>query len=1195
LYLREIELENFKSFGRKVRIPFLPGYTAITGPNGSGKSNVSDAVLFVLGPRSSRAIRAGRLTDLIWNGGKGRKGASFTEVSLIFDNGDRVIPIEADEVKLTRRVNLSPSVAGGYNSYFYVNDRRSTQTEFEQLLAHARISAEGYNIVQQGDVQRIVQMSNVERRRILDHIAGITKFDEDIAQAERRRTEVEDNLERIHIILEEIKKQLRELDRDRAGALKYKELKEKLDTAKAQLAYKTRDLILEEIKGTKEQLAKYEAAREKLLATRAKLKEEWEAAGRELDALETRIAERGGEEARQLKVRLDELRLARARAQDTVETSRDEVKRLKAEIRTIERERKRQEKDIAALEADRAKTETALTEAEGALKAVEGELQKLEARASESDERVTALQRDVIALNKAIDDLEERLHGLVLEQDRHREAIERLTAETAQLEETRKTYDLEREDAEFQLQELRAETKDVSKTLRKLQDRYHAKRKEEKTLAAQHADLQSAILTLTREYEHRKAEAAAAEAMQKGYTRAVTAILEARDTGAIQGIHGTIAELARVDAANETAITVAAGNRMQAIVVDDDAVAAKCIEFLRKHRTGRGVFLPLNKMLPVRPRGKAYMAAKEGVGFAIDLVTFDDEYRNAFGYVFGDTVVVKTLEDARRLMGGVRLVTLRGDLVEASGAMSGGLMERGKVRFGGGKGELEKAAAKLRKATEQAERVAAKLEAARTELAELEARIQDLAGRSGQDDVQAKTLEAKRKEFAARGKALAEELAAKGDRLGQLQKTAGRIAEDIERFTERLGKLKEERDEKKRAIVEATPQEIARRMRELMAERATHAEEANGLRAKRDSLETQRKVLADRLEEMISRGESLATQRKDHEKRGASAQDSLVKMAEEIRALERMEASASSEMRELQEARDEAYRRKTRLEGEIDKVAHRIDAREDFHLGLQSTLRVQEEKLAVAEAELAAYEVQVEGSLPTLEALKTTIEETERQIEALGPVNMRALEDYEERQGRHERLSEELGRLESQKKELIQLVLELTQKKKDGLMKVFHAINDNFRRVSEELSEGGEAELVLENEEDPFEGGLIIKAKPPHKKALRLEALSGGEKSLVSMAFIFAIQEYDPSPFYLLDEVDQNLDAVNAEKVARMIRRNAASAQFLQISLRKVTLKEADHILGMTIGRKGVTEVIMKVNLADVEDEKPPQAEAVTA
>src|SRR6266542_3223786 len=215
-------MENFKSFGRKISIPFLQGYTSIT--------------------------------DLIWNGGKDKNAADYCQVSLLFDNADRQIPVEADEVKLTRYIGLSPSVEGGYNSYFYINDRKSSLSEFDSLLAHARISAEGYNLVQQGDVQKIVSMSSVDRRRILDNIAGITKFDDDITQAEGKRRETEENLERIRIILEEIDRQIKQREADRDGALKYKDLNGRLTTAKAPLAYKIRELIERQIVGTKEQI-----------------------------------------------------------------------------------------------------------------------------------------------------------------------------------------------------------------------------------------------------------------------------------------------------------------------------------------------------------------------------------------------------------------------------------------------------------------------------------------------------------------------------------------------------------------------------------------------------------------------------------------------------------------------------------------------------------------------------------------------------------------------------------------------------------------------------------------------------------------------------------------------------------------------------------------------------------------------------
>ncbi|TMA03813.1 MAG: chromosome segregation protein SMC, partial [Methanobacteriota archaeon] len=426
MFLKEIQMENFKSFGRKITVPFLQGFTAITGPNGSGKSNIADAILFVLGPKSSKAIRAGKLTDLIWNGGKDKKGADSCQVSLLFDNSDRQIPVEADEVKLTRYVGLSPSVDGGYNSYFYINDRKSSLSEFDSLLAHARISAEGYNLVQQGDVQRIVSMSSIERRRILDNIAGITKFDDDIGQAEGKRKETEENLERIRIILDEIDKQIKQLEADRDGALKYKDLNGRLSTAKAQLAYKNRELIERQIVGTKEQIAKHEADKEKLGAQKAELRKLLDAAVARLNELEQQMAERGGEEAKQLKEKLDGLRIGRARATDGIETSKETLKQLRSESAEANRDQTKIQKETDALVREREKVDARVAELDEQIKAADKDLHDVDELASKSDAKVLGIQKEIIALNNEIDQVEERVKGIVLEGDRTKEAMSRL-------------------------------------------------------------------------------------------------------------------------------------------------------------------------------------------------------------------------------------------------------------------------------------------------------------------------------------------------------------------------------------------------------------------------------------------------------------------------------------------------------------------------------------------------------------------------------------------------------------------------------------------------------------------------------------------------------------------------------------------------------------------------------------------------
>ncbi|MCK4902960.1 MAG: AAA family ATPase, partial [Thermoplasmatales archaeon] len=299
MYLKEVRMENFKSFGKKLTVPFFPGFTAITGPNGSGKSNIADAILFVLGPKSSKVMRAGRLTDLIFNGGKKHKNpAKFCRVSLVFGNKKRKMPVDADEVILTRMIKRAPlkNDPTNYYSKFYINDRSATYSDFENVLLHARMSGDGYNIVKQGDVTSLIEMGSIDRRRLIDDIAGISHFDNDIKKAEKEAVEVDSNLERIRIILSEISGQIRQLKNDRDSAYRYKELKDQLYETKAKIAMKKKQDVEAQIAEVAKQIESYESEKVKLDEKSKELKNKYAESQKELEELEKKIGDVGGDE-----------------------------------------------------------------------------------------------------------------------------------------------------------------------------------------------------------------------------------------------------------------------------------------------------------------------------------------------------------------------------------------------------------------------------------------------------------------------------------------------------------------------------------------------------------------------------------------------------------------------------------------------------------------------------------------------------------------------------------------------------------------------------------------------------------------------------------------------------------------------------------------------------------------------------------
>ena len=1184
MFLKQIEVENFKSFGKKMTIPMMNGFTAVTGPNGSGKSNISDAILFVLGPRSSKALRAERLTDLIFNGGNSKQPATFTKVSLVFDNTDRMIPVDSDIVKLTRLVKLSES-GEGYNSYFYVNDRKSSLAEFDYLLSSARISAEGYNLVQQGDITRIVAMSTLDRRRILDDISGISKFDEEISKADVEKKATDENIDRITIIMAELDKQLKQLETEKAAAIKFIETRQQLTQAKSSMAYKKRDLAVSEIAAAKNQVESYGREIEALRQRKVDLSKLIIDQDANIAKLEAEIAAKGGQEFKELKERSDAAKIELARATDLISRSNDNINDIKQALLEKVEERKNVTAQIAAIgikikdmegQIDRRKTDLALKNAS---------LIEVSKKITASDSEVGALQKQLAELENSVKDKEEKGHALILEKERLEERGKRLASEMLTLQETKSNLEFEVKDLDWRIRELSKADKSSSGELKALQDAYFMKRNLESKLSKESNELEQAIKSITREYSLLKAELEAAESTAKGYNRAVRAILEARDKHEIKGIHGTIAELATVDPKYEVALNVAAGARMQSIIVDSDEVAATAIQFLKRNNLGRATFLPLTKMLDGNPRGKALLAEKQAVGFAIDLIRYDAKYRPAFWYVFGDTVVVDSLDQARKLMGGVRLVTGSGELIEASGAMVGGTIEVNQLKFGqSAKGKLEQLAEQMSKSMDHSASLDAQIKILRPEIAELEAKIRELNGSGSSNTIKIEGMDNNLKEARAKLAKAKDDLEAMGREKSAVDASITKLTADIESTQRVTGEERMKRESARKRLMEIAPKELTDKLRLLQAELLTINTDLSKMTSERDTGSTEVSLYKKRLEELDAFDRDMMD--KDRTIRAAveEAKNKESKLRVDLAAMKKIEESMGNEMNTLRAKKDQSFKEKTRLEGERDTVQTKVETSGDFIVQLKAKQAATEASLKDLEAEIHQYNLPVKRPLPAMDEIKSEITRCETTMSAMGNVNLKSIEDYEQKNARHIELKGEVKRLEDQRNDLIRLTDDLNEKKKVGLLKVYEGVNLNFKEVYAELSQGGAAELILENPEKPFEGGLIMKAKPRNGKVLRLEALSGGEKSLTALAFIFALQTWQPSPFYLLDEVDMFLDAVNADMVAQRVKKSSKTAQFVQISLRKVTLNKADHIIGVTKPEGGISNVIMRPNLGDIRE-----------
>jgi chromosome segregation protein len=1188
LYIKEVRMENFKSFGKKLTVPFFPGFIAITGPNGSGKSNIADAILFVLGPKSSKVMRAGRLTDLIFNGGKKHKNpAKFCKVSIVFDNKNRKMPVDSDEVFLTRMIKRAPlkNDPTNYYSYYYVNDRASSYSDFEKILFHARMSGDGYNIVKQGDVTSLIEMGSIDRRRLIDDISGISNFDNDIKKAEKEKNEVDGNLERISIILSEISGQIRQLKNDRDEAYRYKELKDKLYETKAKIALKKKQDVEAQLAEINKQIESYESEKNKLDEKSNDLKNKYAEAQKELEEIEKKIGEVGGDEVKEIKSKIDLIRSEEIKVEERINYSNDEIVEIQNEQNELNSNLESISKELDEYSSQKEELINNIEEKQSELNIKETELNCIKEDIAKSDDKSMDLTHELAKMREEYNNKNTEIHELKLKRNRFTDKIEALELQIAEMQETKSTYEFELKDIDWESDEFAKEGKEKSKKKSDLEKKHFEMKKKESELTEQLNDLENAIIRLQREKSKLQAEYDALQSVQGKYNPAVNEILKARNSGAIKGIHGTIAELAQVDKKFETAVEIAAGMRMQSIIVDSDEVAANAIKFLQKEKLGRATFLPLNKMITGKPRGKALMTVKDpnSHGFAIDLVDFKDEYRGAFWYVFGDTVVVNNLDDARRLMGGVRLVDIKGSLIEASGAMIGGSSKRAHLSFTkADRSKLEQITKELNNAMDAQDKASNELAEIRKDIVEIENSLGELRTK-GDRDIQVKDLDVRRKEFTGKLDILNKDLEDRIKEKEEIEEKKKEVITTIQEYKKRIVELDEIKEEKGKLLLKGTKKELAQKARALEEEVSKLQETVFGLSSERDAIEKKIDILEERKNEISTNIDNKSNEIENLKNSINELKNSKSSHRDELKALMNVEEQMTGKIKDFTTKRDEVYKKTVTIENELDKINTRIESYYDLISRAKYRLPTIEDSIKELEQEMKLYNVELtEANLPNVESLKDSVKVIEESMRELEPVNMRALEEYEHQTERKKKLDEDVKHLKNQKKNLINLVGEITEKKKERFLEVFDSVNKNFKDIYSQLSENGEAELKLEDPENIFDSGLTIKARPRGKKVLLLSALSGGEKSIASIAFIFAIQHYDPSPFYVLDEVDMFLDGVNAETVSRMVKRNAEDSQFIMVTLRKIALKEANHVYGVTMRETGVSEMIGNIDPSTV-------------
>lgn len=732
MYLKALEVSNFKSFRGEVTIPLERGFTAITGPNGSGKSNCGDAIQFVLGPRSNKTIRAQNSKDLIFNGGNNHNAARSCSVTLVFanpslDNGRRRLPLNMDEVRMSRSIRLTKT--GNVVTNYHLNGEESSQKSFHRILGAANARPDGYNIVLQGDVTSLAKMTAKERRKVLDSVAGVTLYDDEIRKADRQKDSVDDYIERIKLLEDSQKIRLKELKKQKDLAVKVKDLVEELNQARitsfqanyaSQLAEKEYQVneqsrYLEEANNLEQQVRE---GSKTLLSLDDQIGE-----------LQKQIEELTGGESKGLNKIIFDLHLR-------IDTNKDKIS--EAESKDIDDKAEVQELS-EQLDGAKSALEEFVNNLNSAKQDLEDSKQSLdEAQAEEleiqkimesSGDESAKFSQQLTSLLTELDQATEQLNIAQTEVNKTAVQAEVISEQLAKAQESAEENRLALGELEIQGEELSSNNSGMDRN-KLSKDLINAQRTEER-LVGESQLIEGKLREAERTRERLRAEMENSSGA-KGMAGGAAAVISARDSGELTGIIGTIAELcAPIDSSHENALATAIGGGMTSIVVENDEIAAKAIKWLAEKRAGRATFLPLNKLNNNRAAGKALMVSKKPgvIGFAHELLDYDPKIDIAIKFVLRNTLIVDSLSTARNYMGGVRLVTLRGDVTEAGGAMIGGSKRPMRVSFGGGiKGasEIEKLSGEIEKLELMSDTVSAALHQARREQQQLRTKINEI-------------------------------------------------------------------------------------------------------------------------------------------------------------------------------------------------------------------------------------------------------------------------------------------------------------------------------------------------------------------------------------------------------------------------------------------------------------------------------------
>jgi chromosome segregation protein len=1175
MYLKNIEVHGFKSFAQKINFEFHNGITAIVGPNGSGKSNVGDAVRWVLGEQSAKQLRGGNMQDVIFSGTETRKPLSYASVAITLDNSDHVLPVDFNEVTIARRLYRSGE------SEYLINGSACRLRDINEMFYDTGIGKEGYSIIGQGQIDRILSGKPEERRELFDEAAGIVKFKRRKNTTIKKLEEEQQNLVRVTDILSELTKQLGPLEKQSETARVYLSKRDslrRLDVNLFLMEYERTGKLLKELEEknnlsqneldqcraaydeTKEKYERLEETLTELIGRIDALREESQSNALKKQELEGRIdvfkeqmsAIVQNEE--HYKMRLGVIQDELDKKADALKAQEDEKKELHTRLREIKQSLSEEEERLTSVRSSIDECTGAVEEGKNEIIEIlnsrantKGKAQRFDTMLEQIDIQKAGVSQRLLRLKSEEEELGGAMKKARAQYDSITELMENMNKECVRLEEQ-----------VFQIQE---ELKRQNAQMEIGQTAYH---REESRLES--------LRNITERYD--------------GYGNSIRRCMEQKDR--VPGVKGVVADLIQVDKSYEIAIETALGGSIQNIVTDNEQTAKRMIEFLKKNRYGRATFLPLSSI-----SGRGGFSQKDAlrepgvVGIASELVTTESQYRELASYLLGRVLVVDTMEHAiaiaRKYRYSLRMVTVEGELLSPGGSMTGGAFKNSSNLLGRRR-EMEELEASVKALKKDMQEMQKSIDDNRGKRNVIRDTIADFKEKLRQQSVAQNTAKMQISQLEEKEAALKSGYAGIEREQRELQRQVSEVKEDHRRIAQEL--LESQKDEKELETFIETRQKELDGWKE---EESSVLKKLEAIRLEASALEHKENFAQENYSRIHSEIQTLGKEKEEIAQSLLSDDREMEQKKEEIESLlKTIDAFAQQEIvhkKQLEEWQKEKEEQSGRQKGffqQRDELSSRISLLDKECFRLKSQMEKTEESRESSISYMwEEYEVTPNNArqyrdeeLVDAVSMKKEISGLKEEIRRLGPVNVNAIEDYKELLERHTFLAGQYEDLQKAEETLQNIIRELDEGMRRQFAEKFKDIQREFDKAFKELFGGGKGTLELSEEEDILEAGIKIISQPPGKKLQNMMQLSGGEKALTAIALLFAIQNLKPSPFCLLDEIEAALDDSNVGRFAGYLQKLTKNTQFIVITHRRGTMNAADRLYGITMQEKGVSTLV---------------------